>query len=89
MESEDSTKHISFLKIGEEFGGPGMVGLVSVKWLKRDSGEPNEMLDELEGLVREFIANTQGHLCPCADFSLPGDPTFTDAALRVSARDKN
>jgi hypothetical protein len=80
---------LSFLKIGEGFGGPGMVGLVSVRWLKHNSGEPNEMLDEFEALVRKFIANTEGHLCPCADVSLPGDPTFTDAALRVSAGAKN
>jgi hypothetical protein len=64
-----------------------MVGLVSVKCLKRDSCEPNEMFDELEGLVRKFIANTQGYLCPCADVSR--DPTFTDYTLRVLAGDKN
>lgn len=83
------SRALSFLKVGEEFGGPGMVGLVSLQWLKRDAGEPYEMLDELEGLVRKFIANTKGHLCPCADVSLPGDPTFTDAVLRVLAGDKN
>jgi hypothetical protein len=83
------SRALSFLKIGEEFGGPGMIGLVSVKWLRHNSSEPDEMLDELEDIVRKFIANTKGHLCPCADVSLPGDPTFTDAVLRVLAGDKN
>jgi hypothetical protein len=50
------SRALSFLKIGEDFGGPGMVGLVSVKWLKHNSGEPTQMLDELEGVVRKFIA---------------------------------
>jgi hypothetical protein len=80
---------LSFLKIGEEFGGPGFVGLVSVKWLRRNSGEPSKMFDELEGSVREFIANTQGYLCQCADVSLPGDPAFNDAVLRALASEKN
>jgi hypothetical protein len=83
------SRALSFLKIGEGFGGPGMVGLVSVKWLKRNSGEPNGMLDKVEALVRKFIADTERYSCPCADVSLPGDPTFTDAALRVLAGDKN
>jgi hypothetical protein len=80
---------LSFLKIGEEFGGPGFVGLVSVKWLRRNSGESDETLNRLELLVRRFIADTQGHLCQCADVSLPGDPAFIDATLRALAGDKN
>jgi hypothetical protein len=83
------SRALSFLKVGEEFGGPGMVGLASVKWLKRNSGEADERLDMLERVVRKFIVRTEGHLCPCADVSLPGDPAFTDAVLRVVAGDKN
>ena len=63
--------------------------LVSVKWLRRSSGEPDEAIEKLELLVRRFIADAQGHLCECADVSLPGDPAFIDATLRVLAGDKN
>ena len=83
------SRALSFLKIGEGFGGPGLVGLVPVEWLRRNSGEPDEAINQLELLVRRFIADAQGHLCECADVSLPGDPAFIDATLRALAGDKN
>jgi hypothetical protein len=83
------SRALSFLSIGEEFGGLGMVGLASIKWLRRNSGQSLQILDELEGLVRNFIGGTEGHLCPCAHVSLPGEPAFTDALLRTLAGNKN
>jgi hypothetical protein len=83
------SRALCFLKIGDGFGCHGMVGLSSMKWLRRNSGESHQILDELEGLVRKLITGTEGHLCPCANVSLPGDPAFTDAVLRIFAGDKN
>jgi hypothetical protein len=83
------SRALSFLKVGEGFGGPGMVGIVSMKWLRHNSGESIDTLDELEGLARQIITTSVGHLCPCADVSQPGDPAFTDAILKTLAGNKN
>jgi hypothetical protein len=83
------SRSLSFLKVGEGFGGPGIVGIVPMKWIRDNSGESIETLNELEGLVRKFIGVTEAHLCPCAHVSLPGEPAFTDAVLRTLAGNKN
>src|SRR6516162_6795756 len=83
------SRALCFLKIGEGFGGQGLVGLASMKWLRRNSGQSDQILDELEGLVRKFIGGTEGHLCPCAHVSLSGETAFTDAVLRTLAGNKN
>jgi hypothetical protein len=71
-----NSRALSFLKIGEEFGGPGMVGLVSMKWLKRDSGEPNDMLTNLRISCAKLLATPR---VACAHV-----PTFLYPVIRLS-----
>jgi hypothetical protein len=68
----------------------GIVPLVSFDWAEEILNEHDlHLLDILKGAFRGFIKSAQPHHYPLADVSLPGDPAFTAALLRILAPNNN